>query len=205
MKKSTKAIRNGLMGLSALAFGLGLGLVTTGAASAQVEDQQPPQFEPGQFSASDYDFEGLTEGPTTSFPLEMMGSEISSTVLPDSVRLLHSDETSSFYSGLTSEGLVCIVVFIPGSDWMASANCGTPEQFNNTGIGLRAEGGTEAKEAYFLPDAMASQARNGHMLRSAQSSSNLLVTDPYASESERDELTQVIPQLPLLASMENME
>ncbi|MGC5627181.1 hypothetical protein ACPYO6_02890 [Georgenia sp. Z1344] len=95
--------------------------------------------------------QSASDAPPEPVRLDELGD-----IIPDSVRLVESDEIGSYWIGQTSSDDICLFVHIPGGVEVAASACASLPQFYQSGLGLTASEGDDdpyrAVEAYLVPD-----------------------------------------------------
>lgn len=190
-------VKKTLVALSAAcAAGLALGTGVSLAAYAGTAQPSPTVVSP----TADYDVSALTgrAGAEDAFPVAVADDILDDGLVKDSVRLVDTQKESQTYVAKNTEGLLCLVVFLPGDDWVAGTACTDPETFDEAGVGVRVESIPmgRAAEQYLLPDAAVSEvpALPG---ATRGDTPNLLVVDEDLSASQRDSLQRSTADLPI--------
>ncbi|GAA3667309.1 hypothetical protein [Microbacterium marinilacus] len=173
--------------LAGIALGVGANAALAAAASApRVVDEYRSVS-----ADADYDLKILSESMTfeDSLPEELPISEIAGGLDGDSARLLEVGEESKSYALKNDVGELCIVVFIPGEDWISGTACTDPETFAKKGLGLIVEAPLEgiSEEKYLVPDAMREKVvESRHVALS--DTGNLISIESSITSSEKLEL-----------------
>ncbi|MDJ0318708.1 hypothetical protein [Arthrobacter antibioticus] len=147
-----------LSGSAVLAFGA-LIAITGGVANAgDISDSESAMSWSVDKADAKYDLSILNsmsvskQQSPVGLPLASLGGD---GIQPETVRLVATDENSETYIGLNNSNLLCMIVYVPGSDWTAGSTCTTPDLFDEGGIGLRVENPKVSHETYLVPDAAA--------------------------------------------------
>ena len=136
--------RNGaLVGTLLVVTCAGLGLVAGSGASWAISESAPsaearPLVEPSAEANADYDLSVL-ETPVSEamkLPPVLDPTAIAGGIVPESIREISSGGRTSTYIARANSGLLCLIVFLDGPDWVSGTTCTDPETFSRKGLGL---------------------------------------------------------------------
>jgi hypothetical protein len=91
----------------------------------------------------------------------------------DSVRVLSSENGTTYYVGLSRMNELCFIIGLPGD--ISGSSCTTPEDFKTMALAVRVQGPGNVAEGYVVPDGISPQTEN------------LVTVDPLLSTAGRSQ------------------